>query len=223
MHSSARVAAVFDMDGTLVDNMGFHARAWMQTADRLGVKGFTVEHFEQHFAGKKNDEIFPELLQRSLDVEELTQLAHEKESLYRALATEHLAPMPGLLDFLDRLRAAGIPIAIATAAPPENRTIVLDRCDLRGRIDALVGAEDVKHGKPAPDIFLLAAVRLGIAPDRCVAFEDAKNGVLSACAAGMAVIGVVTTTKAQALLAAGAMATLTDYAARPAVLDARLL
>ena len=80
----------------------------------------------------------------------------------------------------------------------------------------------MKHGKPAPDIFLLAAVRLGIAPDRCIAFEDAKNGVLSACAAGMAVIGVVTTTKAQALLAAGAMATLTDYAARPAVLDARL-
>jgi len=222
MHSSARVAAVFDMDGTLVDNMGFHARAWMQTADRLGVKGFTVEHFEQHFAGKKNDEIFPELLQRALGVDELAQLAHEKEALYRAMAAPHLTPMPGLLAFLDRLRAAGVPIAIATAAPPENRAIVLDRCDLRGRVDILVGAEDVKHGKPAPDIFLLAAERLGLDPDRCVAFEDAKNGVLSARTAGMAVIGVVTTTKAEVLLAAGAMATLTDFADRPAVLDARL-
>lgn len=216
------VAAVFDMDGTLVDNMGFHATAWLQTATRLGVTGLTVERFEQHYAGKKNEEILPDLLQRTLTVEETRSYAHEKESLYRSLAQAHLKPMPGLIAFLDHLRSKKIPIAIATAAPPENRALVLDLFDLHGRIDTLVGAEDVVHGKPAPDIFLKAAKQLGLDPARCVAFEDARNGVLSAKTAGMAVVGVVTTTKAAVLEAAGAFCTLTDYGQRPPALDARL-
>ncbi len=219
---SAPVAAIFDMDGTLVDNMGFHATAWMQTATRLGVTGLTVEKFEQHYAGKKNEEILPDLLQRTLTVEETRSYAWEKESLYRSLAQAHLKPMPGLLAYLDALRAKKIPIAIATAAPAENRAIVMDLCDLHARVDVVVGAEDVVHGKPAPDIFLKAAARLGLDPASCVAFEDAKNGVLSAKTAGMSVVGVVTTTKTDVLVAAGAFCTLTDYGVRPAALDARL-
>lgn len=222
MSSTRTVAAVFDMDGTLVDNMRFHAQAWLEMAEQLGVHGVTVERFEQHYAGKKNEEIFPDLLGRALPDDELRALAAQKESRYRELATSSLAPMPGLLAFLDALKAKGIPTAIATAAPPENRTLVIERCQLAGRFDLVVGAEDVKHGKPAPDIFLKAAARLGVDPDACVAFEDAKNGVLSASAAGMAVVGVVTTTSAATLLAAGCFCTLTDYGARPATLDERL-
>lgn len=220
--SSAPLAAVFDMDGTLVDNMGFHAEAWIQTARRHGVHNVDVEHFEQHFAGKKNEEIFPELLQREIPVDELNAYAWDKEALYRELATASLSPMPGLIAFLDDLRARGIPLAIATAAPKENRELVIELFGLRHRIDAVVGAEDVVKGKPAPDIFLKAAASLGIDPALCVAFEDAKNGVLSAKAAGMSVVGVVTTTPAERLLAAGCFCTLTDYGQRPAVLDARL-
>ena len=216
------VAAVFDMDGTLVDNMGLHATAWMQTAARLGVSGLTVEVFEQHYAGKKNDEIFPDLLKRPVTGDELRQLAEQKEALYRSMAVGHLEPMPGLLPFLDLLRSRGIAIAIATAAVPENRALVMESCALKDRVDVVVGAEDVTRGKPAPDIFLAAAARLGIDPARCVAFEDGKNGVLSAVAAGMSVVGVVTTTPADILLAAGCFCTLTDFGQRPPELDQRL-
>jgi beta-phosphoglucomutase family hydrolase len=220
--SNAPIAAVFDMDGTLVDNMGHHADAWIQIARRHGVMDVTVEHFEQHFAGKKNEEIFPELLQREIPADELAAYAWEKEALYRSLATSTLAPVPGLLEFLAALKAARVPMAIATAAPKENRTLVIELFGLDRFVDVVVGAEDVVRGKPAPDIFLKAAHTLGIDPARCVAFEDAKNGVLSAKAAGMAVVGVLTTTPAPILEAAGCFCTLTSYAERPAVLDARL-
>ena len=220
---TANVAVAFDMDGTLVDNMGIHAVAWMQFAKSLGVDGLTVEVFEQHYAGKKNDEIFPELLQRTVSVDELRSLAWDKEALYRSIAAPHLKPMPGLLPFLDLLRSRGIPIAIATAATAENRALVMDTCGLKGRFDVVVGAEDVVRGKPAPDIFLAAAARLGVDPARCVAFEDGRNGVLSARAAGMEVVGVVTTTPGATLLAAGCFCTLTDFEKRPTALDARLL
>ena len=220
--SNAPIAAVFDMDGTLVDNMGHHAEAWIQIARRHGVHDVTVEHFEQHFAGKKNEEIFPELLQREIPADELAAYAWEKEALYRSLATSTLAPVPGLLEFLAVLKAARIPMAIATAAPKENRDLVMELFGLQRFIDVVVGAEDVVRGKPAPDIFLKAARTLGIDPVHCVAFEDAKNGVLSAKAAGMAVVGVLTTTPAPILEAAGCFCTLRSYAERPAVLDARL-
>ena len=221
--SSAALAAVFDMDGTLVDNMGFHAEAWIQTARKHGVFNVTVEHFEQHFAGKKNEEIFPELLQRDLAADELAAYAWDKEALYRSLATSSLQPMPGLLSFLELLRARGLRIAIATAAPRENRALVISLFGLADRIDAVVGAEDVVRGKPAPDIFQKAAAAIAIDPADCIAFEDARNGVRSAVAAGMRTVGVVTTTPEAALLEAGCFCALTDYSARPAVLDAALL
>ncbi|MDP2339589.1 MAG: HAD family phosphatase [Deltaproteobacteria bacterium] len=216
------VAAVFDMDGTLVDNMGLHGIAWMEMARRLGVSGLTVEVFEQHYAGKKNDEIFPDLLKRPVPDDEGRKLAWEKEALYREMAAGKLKPMPGLLPFLDLLRARSIPIAVATAATPENRALAFEALELKDRVDVVVGAEDVTRGKPAPDIFLAAAKKLGIDPARCVAFEDGKNGVLSAIAAGMSVVGVVTTTPAAILLAAGCFCTLTDFGARPPELDAKL-
>ena len=220
--SSAPLAAVFDMDGTLVDNMGFHAEAWIQTAKKHGVMNVTVEHFEQHFAGKKNEEIFPELLQREIPVDELNAYAWDKELLYRTLATSSLSPMPGLIAFLDLLRERGVKIAIATAAPKENRELVISLFELAPWVDAVVGAEDVVRGKPAPDIFLKAAAAIDVDPARCVAFEDAKNGVKSAVAAGMATVGVVTTTPAAVLVEAGCFCTLTDYGARPAALETRL-
>ena len=219
---NAHVAAAFDMDGTLDDNMGIHALAWMQFAKGLGVDGLSAERFEQHYAGKKNDEIFPDLLQRAVSAQELRTLAWDKEALYRSMAAPHLKPMPGLLAFLGLLRSRGISIALATAAPLENRVLVLEACGLRDGFDVIVGAEDVVRGKPAPDIFLAAAARLGIDPTRCIAFEDGKNGVLSARAAGMEVVGVVTTTPAATLLAAGCFCTLTDFSQRPAALDDRL-
>jgi beta-phosphoglucomutase family hydrolase len=215
-------AAVFDMDGTLVDNMRFHAEAWLEMAARLGIHGLTVERFETGYAGKKNEEIFPDLLGRVLPDDELRRLAGEKESLYRAKAAPHLVEVPGLSAFLDELTKRSVRLAVATAAPPENRELVLDVLRLRGRFEHVVGAEHAKRGKPAPDLYLAAAKLLDVDPAECVAFEDAPNGVLAAVAAGMRCVAVVTTTPAEKLLDAGAFCALERFDSLPPALRAVL-
>ncbi|MBJ6765745.1 HAD family phosphatase [Myxococcaceae bacterium JPH2] len=214
-------AAVFDMDGTLIDNMDFHNRAWVALSRRLGLDT-TAERFQTEFAGKKNEEILPELLGRPLSAEELASLADEKESHYRTLYRPHLALHVGADAFLARLSAAGIRLAVATAAPQGNRELVLDGLAIRARFERVVGAEEVTRGKPAPDIFLAAAKALAVPPESCIAFEDAINGVLSARAAGMVTVGITTTTSAEQLLRAGAQYTAPDFASLPEPLLARL-
>ncbi|MCE9666906.1 beta-phosphoglucomutase family hydrolase [Myxococcus stipitatus] len=214
-------AAIFDMDGTLVDNMVFHNEAWVALARRLGLS-LTADDFQTRFAGRKNEEILPELLGRPVDARELEQLADEKENHYRALYRPHLRLHRGAQSLITRLRAAGIPLAIATAAPHGNRELVIDGLGLRATFDRIVGAEEVSRGKPAPDIFLAAAKGLGVEPARCLAFEDAILGVQSARAAGMAVVGLTTTTSAAQLREAGAEWTLEDFVTLPPDLEARL-
>lgn len=214
-------AAVFDMDGTLVDNMRFHTRAWVALASRLG-RPVDPTVFEHEHAGKKNDEILPWLVGRELSRAELDALAHEKESTYRELYRSELTPMPGLLAFLDRLERGGVACAVATAAPPGNRELVLGGLDIARRFAKVIGAEHAPRGKPSPDIDLAAARELGLEPAVCLAFEDAVNGVLSARAAGMPAVGVLTTTTEKALRDAGAAWVIRDFASLPADLEARL-
>ena len=214
-------AVVFDMDGTLVDNMVFHNQAWVTLARKLGLS-LTAEDFQNHHAGKKNEEILPALLGRPLPHDEMTRLADEKENHYRTLYRPHLKLHRGAEAFITRLREAHIPIAIATAAPHGNRELVLDGLGIRSLFDRVVGAEEVTRGKPAPDIFLAAAKALGVDPSTCLAFEDAFLGVMSARAAGMPVVGITTVATAEQLREAGARWTLPDFTALPPELEARL-
>ena len=121
MPTPTPLAAVFDLDGTLVDNMVFHGEAWVRMARQLGSDA-TREQFERTWAGRKASEIFPVLLGRTPSPEELERLAEEKEVAYRDLYRPHLAPMPGLVAFLDRLQARGVRLALATAAPRATAT-----------------------------------------------------------------------------------------------------
>lgn len=212
-------AAVFDMDGTLVDNMAFHAQAWREMARRLGAE-FSAETYERHYAGRKNEELLPLLLGRPLSRDESARLAGEKEAKYRELYRPHMAPLPGLLALLERLEEAGVRRAVATAAPAENRALVLDGLGLAGAFEHVIGAEHAARGKPAPDIYLAAARALELPPSECLAFEDAVNGVRSARAAGMAVVAVLTTSPTEALREAGAEWILRDYSELPADLEA---
>ncbi|NMO18531.1 HAD family phosphatase [Pyxidicoccus fallax] len=222
MTSSAPLrAVVFDMDGTLVDNMLFHNEAWVALARRLGLS-LTAEDFQRQFAGRKNEEILPTLLGRPLSHEEMTGLAEEKESQYRTFYRPHLKLHRGAEAFIHRLREAGIPVAVATAAPQGNRELVLDGLGIRSLFARVVGAEEVTRGKPAPDIFLAAAKALGIEPSACLAFEDAVLGVMSARDAGMTVMGITTAAPAEQLREAGARWTAPDFTALPPELEARL-
>lgn len=215
-------AVVFDMDGTLVDNMSFHNQAWVALARRLGL-ALTAEDFQTNFAGRKNEEILPTLLGRPLSHEELNGLAEEKETHYRTLYRPHLKLLNGAEAFIARMREARVPMAVATAAPHGNRELVLDGLGIRSLFTRVVGAEEVTRGKPAPDIFLAAAKALGVEPSACLAFEDAILGVISAREAGMPVVGLTTTTSAEQLREAGAQWIVPDFTALPPELEARLM
>ena len=210
---------VFDLDGTLVDNIAFHFEAFRTQAARLGL--VMDEDTFQSFNGLKNEDIFPRFLGRALTREEIAELSDEKEETYRALYRPKLIAHRGATELLDRLRAAGVKLAVASSAPPANRTMVLSGLGWDACFDAVVASEGLR-GKPAPDIFLAAAERLGVAPAACVAFEDAVNGIQAAAAAGMIVVGVTTNVPAATLTAAGASFTVADFVTFPAELDALL-
>ena len=212
-------AVLFDLDGTLVDNMPFHIDAWIETARSLG-REITAATVMRDFAGRRNEEILPALLGRAMSPSEVASIADAKEARYRELFGPHVAPLRGAVALLDELTAHGVLCGIASAAPKPNRDFVLEALGLRSRFRAVVGAEEVTRGKPAPDLFLLGASRLGVDPREVLVFEDAHLGVQAAVAAGMLACGVTTGEPSEVLTAAGAMTTAPDLEALPEVLRA---
>jgi beta-phosphoglucomutase family hydrolase len=215
-------AVLFDMDGTLVDNMSFHTRALLEIAEqRFGVR-LDPEQVNRDFSGKKNAEIFRILAKRDVTPEEAAAWEEEKEERYRELYGPHRAALRGARELLGRLRSEGVRTAVASAAPRRNLAFILDGLELRPLFDAVVGQDDAPRGKPAPDIFLAAAARLGVEPTMCLVFEDAVNGILGARAAGMKSAGITTVSGPDALMQAGAEWTMPDLAELPADLESRL-
>jgi HAD superfamily hydrolase (TIGR01509 family) len=206
---------VFDLDGTLVDNMRYHGEAWVRLARKLGSDA-TREQFERDWAGRKSDEILPILLGRPVTPEEVARLSEEKEAEYRASYRARVEPVRGLFPLLEAMRRAHYRLGLATAAPPENRSMVLEALRLASTFDVAAGPEHAVRGKPSPDIFLAAASLLGVSPRLCVAFEDASNGIRAARAAGMEVVGIATGESSASLLAAGARYAAADYDSLPA-------
>jgi beta-phosphoglucomutase len=193
---------VFDLDGTLVDNMGLHAEAFAQFMTRRGLPPLD-ETQRARLDGKRNTDIFPDLLGRDLAREELRAVSDEKESLYRTLSRGRLAPLAGLDRLLAILAANGIPVAIATSGPAENVRHTLAELGLADRVTVVVRGDQVPRGKPHPDIFLAAADRIGVPPGECVAFEDSPMGVAAARAAGMSCVAISTSFSDEAFRAAG--------------------
>jgi HAD superfamily hydrolase (TIGR01509 family) len=183
--------AVFDVDGTLLDNMPFHVEAFNAFTVNHGLPALTPER--RHWMdGKRNSDIFPGLFERALTPAEVAAMSDEKESMYRRLSAGRLAPLPGLMRLLDALDALGIPVALATSAPPENVAHTLRELGLAARLEVIARSDEVAHGKPHPDVFLEAARRLDVAAARCLAFEDAPAGIVAARRAGMTCVGVAT-------------------------------
>jgi len=193
---------IFDLDGTLLDNMALHAEAFAVFVQRHALAPFD-EPRRRQLDGKRNRDIFPVLFGRALADEELRSYADEKEGLYRELSRGRLVALSGLDRLLERLHARSIPVAVATSAPPENVRHTLAELGLEARLDRVVRADEVPRGKPHPDVFLAAARLLGVPPAECVAFEDAPAGVAAAKAAGMTCVGVTTSFTASALAAMG--------------------
>jgi HAD superfamily hydrolase (TIGR01509 family) len=194
---------VFDLDGTLVANMGLHEEAFARFNDRHGLPRLTAD-MRARLDGKRNRDIFPILFDRTLSPADQSRYADEKETLYRAISTGRLAPVPGLLRLLDALDARGLPAALATSAPIENVVHTLGELGLARRLTRIVRSDTMPRGKPHPDVFLAAAQLIEVAPGDCLAFEDAPAGVLAARAAGMTCVAVTTSFSAGTFAAHGA-------------------
>jgi beta-phosphoglucomutase family hydrolase len=192
---------IFDMDGTIVDNMAFHTDSWLEFLARQGKRYDDPDAFFRETAGRQGREIIRERLGEHLSAEEVSALTLQKDVLYRELYGPHRTPIEGLQALLEQARAVGVKLAVATSAPPLNIVFTLDDLDLRRHFDAVVGAADVARGKPFPDVFLKAAQQLGVAPADCIVFADAPRGVEAARAAGMRAVVITTTLPAESFAA----------------------
>jgi beta-phosphoglucomutase len=188
-------AVIFDIDGTIVDNMHLHAEAFGVFAERHGLPPLTKDD-RARLDGRRNSEIFPILFKREVPREEWLAYEHEKEGLYRELSRGRLSPMKGLHALIDRLEEEGIPVALATSAPQLNVSHTLAELDLADAFPIIVRGDEVARGKPAPDVFIEAARRLGVDPAECLVFEDAPMGIVAAQAAGMRVVALTTSFQA---------------------------
>ncbi len=191
-------AFIFDMDGTLVDNMRFHTKAWGQMLEENGVE-MNAHDFLVKTAGKTNREILPTVFE-NLTEEKLTELGERKETLYREFFLEHRKTVGGAVEFLEKAQSLGIKLAVATAAPIANMEFILDGLDLRKYFGAITTAADVSQGKPNPEGFLKSAEKLNVSPENCIVFEDAVGGFEAAHNAGMKSIGIATVNSIEEIL-----------------------
>jgi beta-phosphoglucomutase len=190
-------AAIFDMDGVIVDNMRHHAKAW-EAFLRRRAPDLRIEAVMPHF-GKTNRDILRLVLGDRAGPEEVALWGEEKEGLYREIYAAEMTPLPGLLHLLKTLRKRGIRTIVATSAPGINVDFVLDGLKIRPWFDAVVDASEVKAGKPDPEIYLQAARKAACLPEACVVFEDSLAGIEAGLRAGMKVVGVATTLPAEKL------------------------
>jgi len=188
-HSASQRGVIWDLDGTLIDSARHHYESWRAL---LAPEGIDLDYpaFLKGF-GLRNDEWLRDLLGEEIALTEIRRIGDAKEAHYRqVVAAQGLVVLPGVWEMLERLRHDGWKHAVATSAPVKNLEIILDVTGLKDVMDGWAGSEDVEQGKPAPDVFLLAAKRIGVAPRRAVVVEDAAAGVLGAHRAGMTAIGV---------------------------------
>jgi len=191
-------AVIFDMDGVIAHTNPHHTEAFKQFFDKYEV-AYTLEEFEDHMYGKHNDYIMRYFFKRPMNDAEVKRLAEEKEALFREIYADHVAPITGLPEFLDGLKAAGYRLGVATSAPRANLDFIIDKLSIREAMDAILSSEDVSAHKPDPEIYLKAADKLGVQPDHCVVFEDSHSGVSAALNAGTTVVGVLTSHTADEL------------------------
>jgi len=183
---------IFDWDGVVIDSSAQHERSWEILAQEIS-KPLPEGHFKSGF-GKKNQLIIPELLHWATDPREIALLSERKEAIYRCLVLESgVRILPGARELLLALREAGIPAALGSSTPRSNLDALFAATGLDAFFCAVVCGDDVIHGKPAPDVFLLAAEKLTLPPGDCLVIEDAHVGIEAARRAGMPVLAVATT------------------------------
>jgi beta-phosphoglucomutase family hydrolase len=191
MSSSKTKAVIWDMDGVIADTAPYHLKAWQQVFQKRGVS-FTENDFRRNF-GQRNDTIIKNVLGENISPSEIDAIAGEKERNFRQSVGQHITPLPGAVDLIKSLKKHGFSIALASSAPIENIQMIFGGLDINDYFQAIVSGREVKEGKPSPQGFLLAAKKLGVAPQNCIVVEDAVAGIAAAKRAGMRCLAVTNT------------------------------
>jgi HAD superfamily hydrolase (TIGR01509 family) len=203
-------AAIFDMDGVLIESGAHHRHAWDALLAELGTEPADPEYWRLTI-GRPSEEAIPLLLGRLLSGAEARRLARRKRDLYQERTRAGLEPVAGAPEFLESLARLGVPRAVGTSASRWDAERLLDDLGLLRHFEVVVTADDVLLGKPDPEVWMQAARRLRVRPAACVVFEDALVGVQAARRAGMRVVGVTTAHTDAELRAAGAELTIPDF------------
>ena len=185
------LAVIFDMDGVLIDSYEAHFAGWSRMYRELEMD-YTEEDFAADFGRTSRDILFRRFGDKLADAR-IRELDDRKEALFRDSLREHFTPMDGARELIDALAADGFRIAVGSSAPPENIELCLEKLGHRGAIGAIVTGKDVQRGKPDPQVFQMAAARLGVEPDHCAVVEDAVHGIQAANRAEMKSVALVGT------------------------------
>ncbi|HEV2481990.1 MAG TPA: HAD family phosphatase [Puia sp.] len=185
-------AFLFDLNGTMIDDMQFHSAAWFSILNDDLKAGLTREEVDRQMYGK-NEELLDRVFGKGrFTANELAGISRKKELSYQAAFRPHLQLIPGLNVLLEKAQKQGIKMAIGSAAIPFNIDFVLDNLHIRHYFGAIVSADDVTISKPDPETFTKAAAILNVPPGDCIVFEDAPKGVEAAFRAGMHAIVLTT-------------------------------
>lgn len=184
-------AVIFDMDGVIIDSEPIHKKVEKRIFKKLGVNISEEEH--NSYIGMTSKGMWNEIkvrhnFQKSFSVEELIEM-EVKNYIELLQSSRNIDPINGVVEFIDELHKNHIKLAIASSAVRKSIETVVKMFELEKYFEIRISGEDIKKGKPAPDIFLMAARNLGVKPKDCIVVEDSKNGVYAAKEAGMKCIG----------------------------------
>ncbi|MDB5003365.1 MAG: beta-phosphoglucomutase family hydrolase [Mucilaginibacter sp.] len=185
------IAAIFDMDGTMVNNTPYHLKSWQTLFKKYGLSDLQPQTYYTKISGIPIIDTLKSLFANA-DEATLRSLLKEKEGLYREFYAPYIAPINGLENLLIELKEAGFKLAIASSATMDDIDFVLNHVPVRQYFDVIIDGNRVSKGKPNPQIFLKAAADLNILPQDCVVFEDSLAGIKAANAAQMKVVGITT-------------------------------
>lgn len=204
-------AFIFDMNGTMIDDMRYHEEAWHHILTNQLQAGLSREQVKSHMYGK-NEEMFERVFGAGrFTQEEIDKIVHQKETTYQRAFLPELRLIKGLDAVLAKAKAGHIGMAIGTAAIPFNVDYVLDNLKLHEYFPVIVTANDVPVSKPNPDVFLKAAGQLGVPPGQCVVFEDSPKGIEAAHRAGMKAVGITSYHTAAELQNNNVLCIVNDY------------
>ena len=192
MNDKLNFAAIFDMDGVIIDSNPYHLISWRDYLQSFGIHA-SDQDLRDHMFGKSNSYILKYFFQKDFDAATKHQMQFDKEKWFRDIFEEKAVALAGFELFLEELLANGVKTGIGTSAPVENLAMTLRRIPITQQIHSKMSEEDVQQHKPNPEVYLTTAQRLGIPPERCIVFEDSFSGVTAGLNAGMKVVGVLTT------------------------------